>query len=110
MSGSNRLAGLKARPKDITIEEVRRVDEVGEARGFLDRTPRKKPGRKPSPRTWQLHPKVFPQVGEAIAAEAERLGITQGQLIERMWQTYEEASLLHDGGLGRVDKRDSPRA
>ena len=107
MSGSNRLAGLKARPKDITIEEVRRVDEVGEARGFLDRTPRKKPGRKPSPRTWQLHPKVFPQVGEAIAAEAERLGITQGQLIERMWQTYEEASLLHDGGLGRVDKRDS---
>ena len=56
MSGSNRLAGLKARPKDTTVEEVRRVDEVGEARGFLDRTPRKKPGRKPSPRTHQLHP------------------------------------------------------
>ena len=30
MSGSNRLAGLKARPKDTTIEEIRRVDEVGE--------------------------------------------------------------------------------
>jgi hypothetical protein len=42
MSGSNRLAGLKARPKDTTVEEVRRVDEVGEARGFVDRTPRKK--------------------------------------------------------------------
>ncbi|SNT76845.1 hypothetical protein SAMN05444959_1323 [Paracoccus seriniphilus] len=88
MSGSNRLSGLKARPKDTTVEEVRRVDDVGEARGFLDRTPRKKPGRKPSPRTWQLHPKVFPEVGEAIAAEAERLGITQGQLIERLWEKY----------------------
>ena len=88
MSGSNRLAGLKARPKDTTVEEVRRVDEVGEARGFLDRTPRKKPGRKPSPRTHQLHPKVFPTVGQEIAAEAERLGITQGQLIEEMWSTY----------------------
>jgi ribosome-binding protein aMBF1 (putative translation factor) len=88
MSGSNRLAGLKARPKDTTVEEVRRVDEVGEARGFVDRTPRKKPGRKPSPRTYQLHPKVFPEVGDAIASEAERLGITQGQLVEKMWEVY----------------------
>lgn len=90
MSGLNRLSGLKARPKDTSVEEVRRVDEVGEARGFLDRTPRKKPGRKPSPRTYQLHPKVFPELGEAIAAEAERLGITQGQLIEKMWTKYQE--------------------
>ena len=89
MTGSNRLAGLKARPKDTTVEEVRRVDEVGEARGFLDRTPRKKPGRKPSPRTHQLHPKVLPRVGEAIATEAERLGVTQGQLIEIMWEKYQ---------------------
>lgn len=88
MSGSNRLSGLTARPKDTTVEEVRRVDEVGEVRGFLDRTPRKKPGRKPSPRTYQLHPKVFPEVGEAIATEAERMGITQGQLIEMMWKWY----------------------
>jgi len=89
MSGSNRLPGLKARPKTTAVvEEVRRVDEVGEVRGFVDRSPRKKPGRKPSPRTHQLHPKVFPRVGEAIAAEAERLGITQGQLIEQMWEQF----------------------
>ena len=88
MSGSNRLAGLKARPKDSSPEEVRRVDEVGEALGFVDRSPRRKPGRKPSPRTYQLHPKVFPAIGVAIAAEAERLGITQGQLIEQMWEVY----------------------
>ena len=42
--------------------------------------------------TYQLHPKVFPKVGESIAAEAERLGITHGQLIEQMWDRY-EASL-----------------
>jgi len=88
MSGSNRLAGLTARPKDTGPAEVRKVDEVGEARGFVDRTPRKKPGRKPSPRTYQLHPKVFPGVGEAIAAESERLGITQGQLLELLWEQY----------------------
>ena len=88
MNGSNRLAGLKARPKGTTVEEVRRVDEVGEARGFLDRSPRKKPGRKPSPRTHQLHPKVLPEVGQAIADEAEKLAVTQGQLIEQMWEVY----------------------
>jgi len=89
MSGSNRLAGLKARARQTTLDEVRRVDEVGEAHGFLDRTPRRKPGRKPSPRTHQLHPKVFPEIGEAIASEAERMGITQGQLIEQMWAAYQ---------------------
>lgn len=99
MNGSNRLAGLKARPKGTTVEDVRRVDEVGEARGFLDRTPRKKPGRKPSPRTHQLHPKVFPKIGEAIAAEAERLGITQGQLIEEMWKAYHSEDVSdHENG------------
>lgn len=100
MSGSNRLAGLKARPKDTTVEEVRRVDEVGEARGFLDRTPRKKPGRKPSPRTHQIHPKVFPEIGEAIAAEAERLGVTQGQLVEKMWSLYEAIALQNNENKG----------
>ena len=91
MTGSNRLGGLVARPKPSTVEDVRRIDEVGEARGFVDRTPRKKPGRKPSPRTYQMHPKVMPKIGEAITDEAEKLGLTQGQLIEKMWQIYLKA-------------------
>lgn len=90
MSGSNRLAGLTARPKETGPADVRKIDDVGEARGFVDRTPRKKPGRKPSPRTYQLHPKVFPDVGEALAAKAAHLGLTQGQLIEQMWDIYEK--------------------
>lgn len=91
MTGSNRLGGLVARPKPGTVDDVRKIDEVGEARGFVDRTARKKPGRKPSPRTYQMHPKVMPQVGAEITQEAETLGITQGQLIEKMWQIYSRA-------------------
>ncbi len=72
------LKGLKARPKRESVEEIRA------ARGFADRAPR----RKPSPRTHQLHPKVLPATGVAIADEAERLGLTQGQMIERLWQVY----------------------
>ena len=89
MSGSNRLAGLKARPKGNGPEVVRKADAVGEKRGFVDRSPRRKPGRKPSPRTYQLHPKVLPDVGEALAAEAEARGLTQGQLIEELWRLYQ---------------------
>ena len=90
MSGSNRLAGLKSRPKPAAAEDIRKVDDVGESRGFIDRTPRKKPGRKPSPRTMQLHPKVMPEIGEGIVAEAEGLGMTQGQFIEHMWRAYKD--------------------
>lgn len=88
MNSSNRLSS----PKATSPEEVRRVDEVGEAKVVLNRTLRKKPGRKSSPRTHQLHPKVFPKIGEAIAAEAERLGLTQGQLVEQMWSLYQANS------------------
>ena len=67
MSDSNRLAGLKARPKSTGPAEV------GEARGFVDLAPRKKSGRKSSPRKCQRHPKVSPRAGEGISAEADRL-------------------------------------
>lgn len=102
----DRLAGLKARQKDNIPNEERVVDDIGEAHGFIDRTPRKKPGRKPSPRTYQIHPKIFPHVGEEIADEAATLGITQGHLIEVMWATYKEYGraaafeLIRKGGAG----------
>lgn len=55
---------------------------------------RKKPGRKKSPRTYQLHPKVMPEIGEAITKEAEQKGLTQGQVIESMWQAYSNQAEL----------------
>lgn len=90
-SPDNPFLGLKARPKAAAPADMAELDRVAERRGFVDRAPRKKPGRKPSPRTYQLHPKVMPSVGEEVAAEAERLGVTQGQLIEKMWKAYRAA-------------------
>ena len=87
-ASNNRLAGLKAKPKGNIQEDIKTADQVGEERGFVDRSIQKKPDRKPSPRTFQLHPKFFPEIGEAIALEAEQMGITQGQLVEMMWQDY----------------------
>lgn len=66
MSVSNRLAGLKARPKNVDHEELRKADDVGEARGFLDRTPRKKPGRKPSPGHISFIRRFFPISGRRL--------------------------------------------
>lgn len=82
------LGGLKARPKSADPTDIAELDRVAERRGFVDRAPRKKPGRKPSPRSFQLHPKVMPAVGEAFALEAEQLGITQGHLLEMAWKAY----------------------
>ena len=79
---------LKARPKSAIPNETRVIDDLGEAHGFVDRTPRRKPGRKPGPRTMQMHPKIREEIGEAMLDEAEALGITQGRLIELMWAAY----------------------
>jgi len=91
MNDFNRLGGLqplKAKPKPLNSKELQDLDTVAEERGFVDRSARRKPGRKASKRTFQLHPKVLPEVGEAFADEAVRLDLTQGQLLEKLWAAY----------------------
>lgn len=82
----NKLAALQARQD--TADVTKRLDEVvgnhGYARG------ERRGGRKPSPRTGQLHPKVLPEIAQAITDEAARLGTTQGHVIEWMWATWLE--------------------
>lgn len=85
---SNRLSGLLARPKKDKPQKLYEAEKAGEDLGFVDRSPRRKPGRKPSSRTYQLHPKVLPEIGQSIAEEAIRRGVTQGYLIELMWKKY----------------------
>ena len=91
-SPPNRLAGfkLKARDKGNLRETVAVADKIGEKHGYADRAPRKRPGRKPSPRQYQLHLKVMPDAGAAIADEARRRGFTQGQFVEMLWTFYKE--------------------
>ncbi len=82
------LGGLKSRAKENTPQAVEKIDRAGEAHGFVDRSPKKKRGRQPSPRTGQVHAKVLPPVAEEIASEAKRRGVQQGVLIEEAWALY----------------------
>lgn len=80
---------LKSRPKDATAESTRLADQAGEGLGFVDRAPKGRRGRPASPRTGQVHAKVFPQIADDIAQEATARGVTQGVLIEEAWNLYQ---------------------
>jgi 5-carboxymethyl-2-hydroxymuconate isomerase len=82
------IGSLKTRRKDISAEAQIRADAAGEQHGFVDREPRGKRGRKPSPRTGQVHAKVMPQIADEIAEEARRRGVQQGVVIEEAWALY----------------------
>ena len=80
-------SALKKREKATDSTTLRSVDDAGEAQGFTSREPRRG-GRKPSPRTGQVHAKVLPDVRDEILEEAARRGVTQGVLIEEAWALY----------------------
>lgn len=90
MSGDFKLdlGALRKTSKPASESDIAKTDAVGEARGFVDRTPRGKPGRKKSERTGQVHAKVLPFVSDEIAAEAMRRGVVQGVIIEEAWALY----------------------
>lgn len=87
------VSNLKSRSKDSSPQAVELADTAGEKHGFVDREPKKQRGRKPSPRTGQVHAKVMPIVADDIANEALRRGVTQGVVIEESWVLYR----LHKG-------------
>jgi len=82
------LGRLKSRAKDTSPQALEKTDRVGEELGFVPRSPEKRRGRKPSPRTGQVHAKVMPSVSDEIADEAQRRGVTQGVIIEEAWALY----------------------
>lgn len=82
------LSSLKARQKDFSPSALGRADTAGEQHGFIDREPRRRRGRQPSPRTGQIHAKVMPHIADEIADEAKRRGVQQGVVIEEAWVLY----------------------
>ena len=68
------------------------VDSAGDAHGFVARAPRRR-GRKPSPRTGQVHARVLPPVAREISNEARQRGVQQGVLIEEAWALYKQAQM-----------------
>lgn len=90
------LGRLRTREKDRSPAAVERADRVGEELGFVDREPVKRRGRKPSPRTGQVHAKVLPPVADEIAAEARRRGVQQGVILEEAWAFYKSKNDISD--------------
>lgn len=86
------LGRLKSRDKDRSPQAIEKAERAGEDLGFLPRDGQKRRGRRPSPRTGQVHAKVLPEIAEAIAAEARRRGVQQGVLIEEAWALYQQKS------------------
>lgn len=84
------LGTLRSQSKETSPEKKAAVEKVAEDLGFVDRTPKKKRGRKPSPRTGQIHAKVLPDVATEVANEARRRGVQQGVIIEEAWQAYKD--------------------
>lgn len=84
------LGRLKSRTKDTSPQTLEKTDRAGEELGFVPRDAEKRRGRKPSPRTGQVHAKVMPSVSEEIANEARRRGVQQGVLIEEAWELYKK--------------------
>jgi hypothetical protein len=82
------LGSLKTRRKDTSPEAIERADAAAEQHGFINREGQGRRGRKPSPRTGQVHAKVMPHVADEIADEAKRRGVQQGVLIEEAWELY----------------------
>jgi hypothetical protein len=82
------LGALRSRAKPADADAVHKADAAGEKHGFVDRAPKRRGGRKPSPRTGQIHARVLPHVSDAIAAEARRRGVQQGVVLEEAWALY----------------------
>ena len=87
------LNALKSRSKDATDARLERAETRGEELGFVSRevAPSAKRGRKPSPRTGQIHAKVMPDVAEALAQEARKRGVQQGIVLEEALALYWKA-------------------
>ena len=82
------IGRLKSRAKETSAQVIEKSDRAGEELGFVSRSEEKRRGRKPSPRTGQVHAKVMPNVSDEIADEARRRGVQQGVIIEEAWELY----------------------
>lgn len=75
--------------KEPTKATQQKSDKIADNHGFISREPAKKRGRKPSPRTGQVHAKVLPNVAKEIAEEARARGVQQGVILEEAWELYQ---------------------
>jgi hypothetical protein len=82
------LGELRSRYKETPPATIDRIDRAAEEQGFVKREGQGRRGRRPSPRTQQLHCKLLPPIADEIAEEARRRGVQQGVIIEEAWELY----------------------
>ncbi|NJM50201.1 MAG: chromosome partitioning protein ParB [Sphingomonadales bacterium] len=82
------LKKLRSTRKLQSEKELSQMEERAAKKGFNSRESSGTPGRKPSPRTGQVHAKVLPNVSDEIKEEKNRRGVVQGVLIEEAWALY----------------------
>lgn len=90
MSETKPLIDLKA-----SLKSERHKPEHQESNNWQRSIERKKPGRKKSPRTAQIHPRVYPQVAEEIISIIEQRDITVGVFIEEIFQFWKDKSEIN---------------
>lgn len=85
------LSALKSRAKEASNAQIETAVARGEELGFTSREAASKRGRKPSPRTGQIHAKVLPEAAQLLAQEARLRGVQQGVILEEALALYLEA-------------------
>lgn len=77
-------------PQGASAEPTEKIDRVADQLGFGSREP-SRGGRRPSPRTGQIHAKVLPNVAKEIAEMALARGVQQGVIIEEAWDIFKRS-------------------
>lgn len=73
-----------------TPEPTEMIDKVADQLGFGSREP-SRGGRRPSPRTGQIHAKVLPEIAKEISQMALDRGVQQGVIIEEAWEAFKRS-------------------
>ncbi len=81
-------------PQGASAEPNEKIDRLADELGFGSREPSRETsrgGRRPSPRTGQIHAKVLPNVAKEIAEMALARGVQQGVIIEEAWEIFKRS-------------------
>lgn len=81
---------LKAKPKPVSKNAEKRLEEAEERAGFEARDPVKKRGRPKSPYTNQFHCMLKPETEEWLKARKAATGYPLGAIIEELFQSHKE--------------------
>lgn len=75
---------------DKSSQQLDKMEEMAAKQGYVCRAPRRKLGRRRSPRTEQIHTWVHPYAKEWLLAESLRRDVHQGLILEEAFELYKK--------------------